>query len=229
MFERYAEKSRRAVFFARYEATQSGSPVIETSHLLLGILREGPLLFRELGMPSTEALAEECRRAIGPSRVKISTSVDLPLSNECKRVLAYAAEEAERLQSRVIGLQHLTLGLLRERNATAEILNRHGITIEKVRGLRAFEDSPPESPSIAFPAVQVEFVCDQELLGKPTGVARALWPRMGETVVLGDREHRHAYIVTTITYSYERLEDHQIRLAKVVVKMKRSKSKPPVL
>jgi ATP-dependent Clp protease ATP-binding subunit ClpC len=32
-------------------------------------------------------------------REKVSTSVDLPLSNECKRVLAYAAEEAERLST----------------------------------------------------------------------------------------------------------------------------------
>ena len=29
-------------------------------------------------------------------REKVSTSVDLPLSHECKRVLAYGAEEAER-------------------------------------------------------------------------------------------------------------------------------------
>src|ERR1044072_1412096 len=45
---------------------------------------------------------------------KVSTSVDLPLSNECKRVLAYAAEEAERLSHKHIGTEHLLLGLLRE-------------------------------------------------------------------------------------------------------------------
>src|SRR5262249_57364607 len=122
MFERYTEQAGRVIFFSRYEAAQTGSPYIETNHLLLGIIRQNARLFRELGIASLEALAEECRKAIGPPMSKISTSVDLPLSNESKRVLAYAAEEAERLQSKVIGLQHLALGLLRDRNATAEIL-----------------------------------------------------------------------------------------------------------
>ena len=44
MFERYTEKARRAIFFARYEASQFGSPVIETEHLLLGLLREDRVL-----------------------------------------------------------------------------------------------------------------------------------------------------------------------------------------
>ena len=39
MFERYTEKARRVIFFARYEASQFGSPCIETEHLLLGLLR----------------------------------------------------------------------------------------------------------------------------------------------------------------------------------------------
>jgi ATP-dependent Clp protease ATP-binding subunit ClpC len=29
MFERYTEKARRVIFFARYEASQLGSPYIE--------------------------------------------------------------------------------------------------------------------------------------------------------------------------------------------------------
>ncbi len=40
MFERYTEKARRTIFFARYEASLFGSPYIETEHLLLGLLRE---------------------------------------------------------------------------------------------------------------------------------------------------------------------------------------------
>ncbi|MBZ5597034.1 MAG: hypothetical protein LAN83_01820 [Acidobacteriia bacterium] len=39
MFERYTEKARRVIFFARYEASEYGSPFIETEHLLLGLLR----------------------------------------------------------------------------------------------------------------------------------------------------------------------------------------------
>ena len=40
MFERYTEKARRVIYFARYEASNIGSPYIETEHLLLGLLRE---------------------------------------------------------------------------------------------------------------------------------------------------------------------------------------------
>jgi ATP-dependent Clp protease ATP-binding subunit ClpC len=40
MFERYTEKARRTIFFARYEASQFGSPYTETEHVLLGLLRE---------------------------------------------------------------------------------------------------------------------------------------------------------------------------------------------
>ena len=41
MFEKYNEKARRALFFARYEASKLGSKVIESEHLLLGMLRQG--------------------------------------------------------------------------------------------------------------------------------------------------------------------------------------------
>ena len=41
MFERYTERARRVIFFARYEASQLGSAAIETEHLLLGLIREG--------------------------------------------------------------------------------------------------------------------------------------------------------------------------------------------
>ena len=35
MFERYREKALRVIFFASYEASQFGSPVIGAEHLLL--------------------------------------------------------------------------------------------------------------------------------------------------------------------------------------------------
>jgi hypothetical protein len=41
MFERYTEKARRVIFFARYEASQFGASAIEAEHILLGLLREG--------------------------------------------------------------------------------------------------------------------------------------------------------------------------------------------
>ena len=48
MFERFSEPARRALFFARYEASQLGSPDLDTGHLLLGLLREASGLTHRL-------------------------------------------------------------------------------------------------------------------------------------------------------------------------------------
>ena len=49
-----------------------------------------------------------------PYREKVSTSVEIPLSVESKRVLGHAAEEAERMLHNYIGTEHILLGLMRE-------------------------------------------------------------------------------------------------------------------
>jgi len=136
MFERFTEKARRVIFFARYEASQFGSPYIETEHLLLGLLREDKVLTnRFLGSPEmSEAVRKEIEQQT-KVREKITTSVDLPLSNEGKRVLAYSAEEAERLNHKHIGTEHLLLGLLREGECfAASLLHARGVHLEPVRG-----------------------------------------------------------------------------------------------
>src|SRR5215472_5360384 len=134
MFERYTEKARRVIFFSRYEASQYGSPYIETEHLLLGLLREDKTLaFRFLKNIESESVRQqiEAKTKVGK---KTSTSVDLPVSNECKRVLVYAAEEADRLSHKHIGTEHLFLGLLREEKSfAAVILGSYGLEIKAVR------------------------------------------------------------------------------------------------
>ena len=135
MFERYTERARRVIFFARYEASQFGSTTIETEHLLLGLIREDKNLTNRFlrNHSSIESIRKEIegRTTI---REKVSTSIDLPLSNECKRILAYAAEEAERLNHRHIGTEHLLLGILREEKCVAaEILRDHGLRLNEIR------------------------------------------------------------------------------------------------
>jgi ATP-dependent Clp protease ATP-binding subunit ClpC len=147
MFERYTEKARRVIFFARYEASQFGSPYIETEHLLLGLLREDKALTNRF--LRSHASVESIRKQIEAHttiREKVSTSVDLPLSNECKRVLAYAAEEAERLGHKHIGTEHLLLGLLREEKCfAAEILQERGLKLAQIRDelVRVTQEKPP--------------------------------------------------------------------------------------
>jgi ATP-dependent Clp protease ATP-binding subunit ClpC len=154
MFERYTEKARRVIFFARYEATQFGSPNIESEHLLLGLLREDKALTNRF--LRQQSPADSIRKQIESHttiREKVSTSVDLPLSSECKRVLTYAAEEAERLEHRHIGTEHILLGLLREERCyAAELLAERGLKLSLVReelSRTAQEKTQPAQPQRA--------------------------------------------------------------------------------
>jgi ATP-dependent Clp protease ATP-binding subunit ClpC len=136
MFERYTERARRVLFFARYEATQLGSTSIETEHLLLGLIREGKGLTSRIFARSHLSL-ESIRKEIEGRTVfreKVSTSVEIPFSGETKRVLQFAAEEADRLLHTYIGTEHLLLGILREeRSVAASILYEKGMRLASVR------------------------------------------------------------------------------------------------
>ncbi|HVW03417.1 MAG TPA: ATP-dependent Clp protease ATP-binding subunit [Vicinamibacterales bacterium] len=136
MFERYTERARRVLFFARYEATQLGSNTIETEHLLLGLIREGKGLTSRIFARSHLSL-ESIRKEIEGRTVfreKVQTSVEIPFSAETKRVLQFAAEEADRLLHTYIGTEHLLLGILREeRSAAASILYEKGMRLPSVR------------------------------------------------------------------------------------------------
>jgi ATP-dependent Clp protease ATP-binding subunit ClpC len=135
MFERYTEKARRAIFFGRYEASQFGCPYIVPEHLLLGLLREDKALTNRF--LRSRASVESIRKQIEEHttiRDKVSTSVDLPLSNESKRVLAYAGTEAERMANKHIGTEHLLLGLLREEKCfAAQILTERGLRLKQIQ------------------------------------------------------------------------------------------------
>lgn len=136
MFERYTEKARRVIFFARYEASQFGAQAIEAEHVLLGLLREDKQLTQRFFQSPTrtvDSIRTEIEGRTG-LRDKVSVSVDLPLSSSAKRVLSMAADESDRLGHRHIGTEHLLLGLLREeKSLAAQILHERGLRLNRVR------------------------------------------------------------------------------------------------
>jgi quinol monooxygenase YgiN len=136
MFERYTERARRVLFFARYEASQLGSPSIGPEHLLLGILHEGgglaARICREAGLDFLQAHIEVAHAF--EDRPKISTSVEMPLSTTCKAALTQAAVEADGLKHAHVGTEHLLLGLLAEpESLAAGILTRGGLDLTQTR------------------------------------------------------------------------------------------------
>ena len=73
-------------------------------------------------------------------RPKHSTTIDLPLSQESKRILASADQEAERLNDKRIGREHLLLGILREESCVAaRVLRERGLRLD------AFREEVPRS------------------------------------------------------------------------------------
>src|SRR6185295_18564748 len=136
MFEKYNEKARRALFFARYEASKLGSKVIESEHLLLGFLREGEDIIKEI-FARFNVKPEEVRREIEGDRIfveRISSTAELPLSEESKKILAYASHEAESMMHPYVGTEHLLIGLLRVDGCVAgRLLAARGFNLYGVR------------------------------------------------------------------------------------------------
>jgi ATP-dependent Clp protease ATP-binding subunit ClpC len=142
MFERYRQDAKRAIFFARWEAQQSGSAYIEPKHILLALTHDADSKANQLFALSPHE--EAFRTQLGVrSSAQSSASVDLPLSNTSKRILVYTAEEAERLGSTPIGTEHLLLGLLREKSGVPQVLAETGIDLRSARNrVRAAQGLP---------------------------------------------------------------------------------------
>ncbi len=136
MFEKYTEKAKKVLFLARYEASQMGSKVIGSEHLLLGLIKEGDEMVRDLFQRSSvnlELLRAELE-ARGPSGEKQAAPIEIPFSEETKKILACAEEEAERLLHPYVSDEHLLLGLLRvEDSAAGRILAEKGMRLYALR------------------------------------------------------------------------------------------------
>jgi ATP-dependent Clp protease ATP-binding subunit ClpC len=132
MFEKFTEKARRVMFFARYEASQFGSESIQSGHLLLGLLRESEKtstqLLERMGV-SVSGLRERLVAALTPKDKKVvpsSTSIDIPMEEEVKRILQHATAESGKLNHKHVGAEHLLLGMLKEDQSLAGRLLKEG-------------------------------------------------------------------------------------------------------
>jgi ATP-dependent Clp protease ATP-binding subunit ClpC len=115
MFEKFTEGARCAVFAARLEAVSRGTRGIEPAHRLLGILEQGeiaPLFANDLA--KLETVRSKIAQGLPAGREPLPENTDIPLAHASKRILAYAAEESERMRHATITSAHLLLGIHRE-------------------------------------------------------------------------------------------------------------------
>jgi ATP-dependent Clp protease ATP-binding subunit ClpC len=131
MFERYSLPSRRAIFYIREAALNAGAAEIDSMHILCGLTLEKSSRANSL-FQLKKRFPEEAARM---RTVKLASGdKGIPLTSESKRILAYAAEEANRMDDYWVDTDHLVLGILRERNCTAAArLEASGLRIEEAR------------------------------------------------------------------------------------------------
>jgi ATP-dependent Clp protease ATP-binding subunit ClpC len=149
MFERYNQQARKAVFYARYEANQTGSAWIEAEHLLLGILHEEVQLenWLPLSPADIQTIGAKLHSLAQGGRTG-STASDLPLSSSARRAMAFAAQEAEAMKNRHIGPEHLVVGIsCEESSPAAGVLRECGWSTERLRGAVAQRTVEAKAPS----------------------------------------------------------------------------------
>ena len=140
MFEKFTERGRKIIIYAKEEAERRNNDYLGTEHLLLAILREEdsvPItIIKKMGLTIDEIKFEvEKNLPIGGS---LLTFGDIPFTPRAKKVLELAIEEARLLGHNYIGSEHLLLGIVREdegvagkviRNLGANLLAARQLTI----------------------------------------------------------------------------------------------------
>lgn len=137
MLEKFTERARKVVNFARQEAERLGHEFIGTEHLLLGLVKEGSgvaaNVLENLGC-DLEKIRLEVERYVGQPGDKQMQPTGLPFTPKAKKVLELATEEARNLEHNYIGTEHLLLGILREADGQgAQVLVNLGVKLEDVR------------------------------------------------------------------------------------------------
>ena len=135
-FERFSEGARRVLTRAQGEAQRLGHSYIDTEHILLGIAGEesgvAARVLSNLGV-SMSKIQAAVEFLIGKGERR-PTSGDVDLARRAKRTIEFAVDEARRLNSNYIGVEHLLLGLLRESEGVAfSVLESLSITLERTR------------------------------------------------------------------------------------------------
>src|SRR4030042_2013108 len=123
MFERFTERARKVIIFAREEAIRLGHSYVGPEHLLLGLIREGDglavAILKKMGL-SMPLLKAEVEKGLVAGSKEIPAG-EIPFSTQGKRVLELAILEARSLGHNYIGTEHLLLGLIKEGDGIASL------------------------------------------------------------------------------------------------------------
>src|ERR1700677_4130491 len=131
MFERFTEKAIKVIMLAQEEARRLGHNFVGTEQILLGLLGErtgvAAKALNSFGVTLKDARVE-VEKIIG--RGSGFVAVEIPLTDNAKRLLELARDESRQLGHNYIGTEHLLLGLIGIEGATGcKVLENLGIDI----------------------------------------------------------------------------------------------------
>ncbi len=155
MFDRFTEDAKRTMNSARQASQRLGHDYLGTEHVLFGLLEIDDSISREVfnSLQVDPAIIRKELELLVRSGVVGVAPTQMPFTPRAKKVLELAMEAARRLQDRHLGVEHLLLGLLLEREGVgAQALVRAGLTservFEKVAVMTGREGAaPPASPA----------------------------------------------------------------------------------
>lgn len=138
MFEKFTERGRKIIIYAKEEAEKRNNDYLGTEHFLLAILREEDgipsIILKKMGL-SVDEVRFEVERNL-PVGSNLLTFGDIPFTPRAKKVLELAIEEARLLGHNYIGSEHLLLGIIREDEGIAgKILRSLGANLLGARQL----------------------------------------------------------------------------------------------
>lgn len=202
MFENLSNRARQVLAHARQEADKLAQPVIDTEHLLLGLLMEktgiAATIFTKRNI-SISSIVMKIRRSSDMSEIFVVKG-NLNYSHLVTKVLEYAAEEAKGMDREIIDTEHILIGLVRETEGKASvILSRMGFDVESLRrDIRSmYKKSPNEKENSSTPILD-EFGRDLTALARE-GKLDPVVGRQDEIVrllqILGRRQKNNAVLL----------------------------------
>ena len=136
MFEHFDEKARRVVFWARAVAGLLDESSIRPLHLLAGIRKEMPRLFKKVDLGSLGRVPprlSEAELRNPASASKFSTAI--PLSKESKKALELAGQASRKFGSETTSAVHVLWGVFHADAKLRKALPKKGLTEKAVEAL----------------------------------------------------------------------------------------------
>ncbi|XP_059291601.1 chaperone protein ClpD, chloroplastic isoform X2 [Lycium ferocissimum] len=147
VFERFTERSIKAVMFSQKEAKALGKDMVYTQHLLLGLIAEDRSPGGFLGSKISIEKAREVVKSIWNDDVNesennivklgsnesVTSATDVAFSSSTKRVFEAAVEYSRTMGYNFIAPEHIAIGLFTVDDGSAgRVLKRLGVNINRL-------------------------------------------------------------------------------------------------